>query len=146
MLGYDKDNVAPDFNLWKNRMHKNDYDEVNELLEAHKEGLTPTYESTFRLKSKSGEWRCILDRGKVVEWDQDGKAVRIIGTHQDITKQMEVDIALQESEKNYRTLVETSKDLIFKLNFVRKMLPGLKSLSVAILILNRHNDFFDLYR
>lgn len=116
MLGYDKDEIDPDFDLWKNHIHKDDYDEVNELLEAHKEGLTPTYESTFRLRSKNGEWRCILDKGKAVERDQDGKATHIIGTHQDITKQMEIDYALQKSEKNYRTLVETSKDLIFKLN------------------------------
>lgn len=116
MLGYDKAEIDPDFDLWKNCMHKDDYEEVNELLEAHKEGLTPTYESTFRLRSKNGEWRCILDRGKAVERDQDGKAIHIIGTHQDITKQMEIDYALQKSEKNYRTLVETSKDLIFKLN------------------------------
>ncbi len=116
MLGYDKADFGPDFDLWKNNMHKDDFEEVNELLEAHKEGLTPTYESTFRLRSKNGEWRCILDKGKAVERNQDGKAIHIIGTHQDITKQMEIDYALQKSEKNYRTLVETSKDLIFKLD------------------------------
>lgn len=35
--------------------------------------------------SSSGEWRWILDKGKIVEWDVNGEPLRASGIHQDVT-------------------------------------------------------------
>jgi signal transduction histidine kinase/CheY-like chemotaxis protein len=55
------------------------------------------------MKHKSGEWIWVLDRGRVHEWDKDGKPVLMSGTHQAITEQKRIEHALivakNEAEK-----------------------------------------------
>lgn len=116
MLGYDQNEFGPSVQSWKNLIHPDDVEEALQLLNAHIEGLTPYYEASYRLKTKTGGWIWVLDRGRVIEWDEDGNAVRAIGTHQDISKIKRMEMSLKQSEELYRTLVETTNDLIFKLD------------------------------
>ena len=87
---------------WKSQIHPDDLDMAMELLNAHIEGLTPYYEAEYRVKTPEDTWKWILDRGKVVQWDGKGNSLRAIGTHQDVTKRKETELALTESlnEKN----------------------------------------------
>lgn len=116
MLGYEENDFGPSVQNWKNLIHPDDVEEALQLLNAHIEGLTPYYEASYRLKKKTGGWIWILDRGRVIEWDEDGNALRAIGTHQDISKIKRMEMSLKESEELYRTLVETTNDLIFKVD------------------------------
>ncbi|HVG15868.1 MAG TPA: ATP-binding protein, partial [Chitinophagaceae bacterium] len=86
MLGYSSD----DFNNeddWRKRIHKDDIKRFNAASDAHIKGETEFYESLFRVQHRDESWLYILDRGKVVEKDANGKPTYFTGTHTDITKE-----------------------------------------------------------
>ncbi len=52
-----------------------------------------------RMKHKNGNWVWVLDRGKTFEWDEDGKPVRMAGTHLDITERKRAEEALRQAHE-----------------------------------------------
>ena len=63
------------------------------------------------MKHKDGRWVWVLDRGKVVEWDENGNPGRMIGTIMDITKNKQAEaeimatvIAAQKEAESFGTL------------------------------------------
>jgi PAS domain S-box-containing protein len=90
MLGFSREELDPTPAMWTSRIHPEDKPRVIEALNAHVEGRSAIYELEHRLQTKSGEWKWIQTRGRVVERDaHDGRALRITGTHQDISKRKE---------------------------------------------------------
>jgi PAS domain S-box-containing protein len=77
---------------------------------AHFEGSTDYYEDEYRVKTKSGEWKWIFSRGKVVERDLEGRPLRMAGTYQDITSRKQTEEALRQSEERYRTVADFTYD------------------------------------
>jgi len=100
MLGYRLEEVEPHVSFWEKLVHPDDMSAVWKALNDHLEGRTPYYESEHRLRCKSGEWKWILDRGKVHSWDEGGKPLRAAGTHTDITERKRGENALRQSQKN----------------------------------------------
>jgi len=93
-LGYEDTREISDALSFENLLHPDDRGRVPALLEAHVQGETPRYETEFRIRNKAGGWQWILSRGQAVERDAQGKALRIIGTHTDITRLKEVEAEL----------------------------------------------------
>ena len=89
MLGFRLDEIEPHVRSWEKLVHPEDIPRVTRVLTDHLEGHAPFYEAEHRLRTKFGGWKWILDRGKVVEWDGDGKALRATGTHRDITSEVQ---------------------------------------------------------
>lgn len=85
MLGYEDHEIGDGLHEWQDRVHPDDLPEVMTLLMPHMEGKTDSYSSEHRLRSKDGRWKWILDRGKVLARDGNGKPIRVVGTHSDIT-------------------------------------------------------------
>ena len=56
------------------------------------------------MKYKNGNWVWVLDRGRVVEWDEEGKPVRMVGTHQDITERKQAEKTLHEERNKLKRL------------------------------------------
>ena len=83
---------------------------MNRVVQAfndHVAGRSPMYECEHRVRHKSGEYIWIATRGKVVERDEKGNPLRIVGTSLDITDRKRAEEALRKSEEQYRMLVET---------------------------------------
>jgi PAS domain S-box-containing protein len=95
MLGYEPEEFATDYASWKNLVHPDDFEAVNkahsEHIHEHKD-----FRVELRMRKKSGEWCWILSRGMVVERDAEGRAIRMVGTHQDITARKWAEAALHE--------------------------------------------------
>jgi PAS domain S-box-containing protein len=89
MLGYQVDEVGNDLDEWSSRVHPEDLAKVEADLQAHFEGKTDCYENVHRVLTKSGEYKWILDRGRVLSRDVDGNPLRVIGTHTDVTERRE---------------------------------------------------------
>lgn len=92
---------------WIDLSHPDDLELSNQLLKQHFAGKTPYYECEVRMKHKEGHWVWVLDRGAVMEWTEDGKPLRMFGTHVDITRRKEAEQALSSSEERLRTIVDS---------------------------------------
>jgi len=106
MLGYAPEEIVPHVSSWERRVHPEDRDRVTMVLNAHLEGRTPSYETEHRIQAKTGEWKWILDKGKVIERDTQGRALRAVGTHLDITERVQdieeraqLDRQIQQAQK-----------------------------------------------
>lgn len=97
MLEYSLDEIGPSISTWEKLVHPDDMPLVSKVLHAHLEGKTPFYETEHRMKTKSGAWKWILDRGKVLERDNHGKPLRAVGTHLDITDRKQTEHQLREA-------------------------------------------------
>ena len=67
-------------------IHPNDIKRVTAAIEEHFEKKTDHFETTYRVMDKQENWVWVLDRGKVVERDEQGTPVRMTGTLKDITQ------------------------------------------------------------
>lgn len=96
MLGYSENELANNFSTWKDRVHPDNLEAIMSEIQKNLDGETDYYESVYRFKHKDGHWLWLLDRGKAI-YDDNGKAVRMIGTHTDITddKEMQLKYARQ---------------------------------------------------
>jgi len=107
MLGFNPGELPGDVSTWEKLLHPQDRAMVADVLQAHLRGDTPLYECEHRLRSRSGEWIWVLDRGRVVEWDASGAPIRAIGTHTDITARKRAERALllakEEAEAGSRS-------------------------------------------
>jgi len=116
MLGYGDDEIGDTLAEWSQRVHPEDLPLVQREIGRHFAGDTPVYRSIHRMRAKDGEWRWILDQGRIVQRGTDGKPVRVIGTHTDITEQRRTQERLEDlmaavaaSEAHYRSFFAEAK-------------------------------------
>ena len=74
----------------------------------HLSGSTDYYEDEYRVKAKSGEWKWILSRGRVMERDKDGKPVRMTGTYPDITDRKKTELLRREVHELNEKIISAS--------------------------------------
>ncbi len=101
MLGYSDDEIEPHVSAWERLLHPDDWSRAEQLNEAVARGVS-TYEGEFRLRHKDGRYIHVLSRGLPVRREPGGPAIRIVGTHLDITERKRAEAALRESEKALR--------------------------------------------
>ncbi len=100
LIGYDLEELEPiSIETWNNLVHPDDLDLFEKAVEDYFSGKVEMYECEVRMKHKNGHWVWILDRGKTVEWDEEGNSVRMTGTHVDISEQKENERLLKESQR-----------------------------------------------
>ncbi|NET39634.1 MAG: PAS domain-containing protein [Cyanothece sp. SIO1E1] len=106
MLGYEDHEVGSNLNEWDSRVHPDDKEQCYSDLNRHLNGQTPIYQNEHRVRCKDGTYKWILDRGKVIERDQAGKPLRVIGTHADITDRKRAEAALRQINEILETKVQ----------------------------------------
>jgi len=79
--------------------HPDDVGASDAALQAHLQGDTPFYEAEFRVRRPNGEWTWVLARGRVIERDPGGSALRVCGTYLDITEQKRLEEHLLQATK-----------------------------------------------
>jgi two-component system sensor histidine kinase/response regulator len=99
MLGYGPDELPPDAaSQWANLLHPED--RAATLAKAQQLIQDPGhYALEFRLRAKDGSYRWILSRGRVVERDAEGRPLRAVGTHADITERKRYEAELAEAKE-----------------------------------------------
>jgi PAS domain S-box-containing protein len=108
MLGFEPHEIENTLDEWKSRVHPEDLPRVLNEIEQHFAGKTPVYVSEHRLRCKDGNYIWILDQGKIMSRTRDGKPLRVLGTHLDITERKLADQALRESEGKWRSYIENA--------------------------------------
>ncbi|MEM9153249.1 MAG: PAS domain-containing protein, partial [Cyanobacteria bacterium P01_F01_bin.3] len=106
MLGYEDSDIGNSLEEWDSRVHPDDKAQCYADLERLMSGETLFYQNEHRLRCKDGSYVWILDRGKVIERDADGNALRVIGTHTDITTQKKTEASLRQLNEVLETKVQ----------------------------------------
>lgn len=107
ILGY---STIKDFedntDTWTNAIHPDDRDAAWKSISDHRNGLTPSHNLEYRMRTKDGEYKWILDHAKVVQFDENGVAIRMSGTHTDITDFKRTEEKLKISEERLKQEVQ----------------------------------------
>lgn len=103
--------------LWWDAIHHEDKGVLEENKQAYLAGLIDSHNMEYRIQKKDGSIRWLLDRGIVIEKDDDGLPLRVIGTQTDITEVKETQKALREEESKFRSLAESVPGVIYKYQY-----------------------------
>ena len=116
MLGYTLEELRPcNYAIWARLVHSDDLEEAEARLHRCVQGLDSFYEAEYRMRHKSGEWRWILDRGRVMTLDAAGQPLAMYGAHTDITERRMASDRLRQEQAFYRDLVDTQPGGIYRL-------------------------------
>ena len=99
ILGYPLDELPHDDRGWMVLVHPDDLSEAMAAREAHLAGQTSLYSAEHRMLTKSGGWKWVLGRGKVVARDAAGRPLRMVGTFSDITVRKELEQTLRRNQE-----------------------------------------------
>ncbi len=116
MLGYSLDEVEPCYEGWESLTHPDDVGPALQRIQDYLDGEGSHFEAQFRMRTKSGAYRWILARGKIVAYDDAERPTRLAGTHMDITHIKETEQRLsdtrQQAEQALAELQSTQAQLI----------------------------------
>ncbi len=96
-LGYAPDEIGSTLAEWDERIHPEDRERTWADRHRHLAGETAVYTSEHRLRCRDGSWKWILDRGRVILRDPQGKPLRAIGTHTDLSGRLAAEQALRDA-------------------------------------------------
>ena len=113
MLGFTPEEIGDSPDVWDRLVHPDDFAMVQQAVENHMSGLTPTYRAEYRMRTKDGGWRWIQARAKVVERAADGSPLRFAGTHLDVTEHKLAEQALARQHSIVDSLIENVPDHIY---------------------------------
>ncbi len=108
MLGYEDAEIGEDALSLRRVMHSQDWHFIHQELKAYLQGKRPIYEVEFRMRCKNQDWKWIRCRGQIIERDNNGIPVRMTGTYKDITEGKQAQYILQESERRFRAIFNSS--------------------------------------
>jgi len=106
MLGYTLSETEPTFDWGRALIHPDDLHDRDRDQVARSADESGRYHREYRMKTRTGQWRWILDRGKVVARSADGAPLRIAGTHTDITDLKHAQENLAREEAQFRFIYE----------------------------------------
>jgi PAS domain S-box-containing protein len=96
MLGYAEHEIEPNLSAWERILHPDDMSRARHVHDAVLRGA-PTYEGEFRLRHSEGHYIHVLSRGFPVR-SEDGRVVRIVGTHFDLTARRQAEAERAHTE------------------------------------------------
>ena len=99
LYGYTLEEMPDRPGVLDERTHPDDLASMRADRAAHVEGGTPSYVNEHRVRCKDGQWKWILSRGLVISRDAQGKPLRMIGTHTDITAEKEAQALRLERDR-----------------------------------------------
>lgn len=102
MLGYTLEEIKFNVKQWTDLHHPDDREAAWKSINDHLNGVTSIHRCEYRMLAKDGNYRWILDQAKVVERDENGKPIRMSGTHTDITDRKQIEEELKISQQQFK--------------------------------------------
>jgi len=120
VFGYEEDQVGESSSWWFGNIHPEDSIKMSIKLYSFIEQKTEKWQDEYRFKCADNTYKYVLDRGFLLK-DENGKAVRMIGALQDITKQKEEELRLKLLET---VILQTKESIVItESTFNKKLLP-----------------------
>jgi len=99
MAGYKVNAFPHSIEGFRKRIHPEDVHKIKSHLDKYIAGDIDRFDIEFRFANADTDWIWIRSRGKIAERDRNGKPVRFIGTHTDITEQKLAEESLRNMQK-----------------------------------------------
>jgi PAS domain S-box-containing protein len=112
LLGYQPDELPNRFDTWWQRVHPDDWAQVNRVMQRHLRRETPDYSSEFRMRHKDGHYLWILSRGQAI-FNDAGEPIRFIGSHTDVSDRKEIELALRHSQELLQLVFDNMPQRVF---------------------------------
>ena len=106
LLGYSGKELTGFMGHLKPLVHPDDYMMVKKAIVQHLRKRTPMYNMQYRMRHRRGHWIWVEDNGRVVAWNDEGRAIRMIGTRRDTTKERELEERLRLSASVFHQAAE----------------------------------------
>ncbi|WP_026713935.1 PAS domain-containing sensor histidine kinase [Flavobacterium daejeonense] len=120
VFGYEEDQVGDSSSWWFGNIHPEDSIKMSIKLYSFIEQKTEKWQDEYRFKCADDTYKYVLDRGFLLK-DENGKAIRMIGALQDITKQKEEELRLKLLET---VILQTRESIVItEANFNKNLLP-----------------------
>ncbi|MAK60214.1 MAG: hypothetical protein CMK09_04485 [Ponticaulis sp.] len=125
MIGYRREELRHDFSVWESLIHPDDFPRASELMNQFVTDQTRKYKIEFRMRHKLGHWVWVQARGKVFQRDAEGRPVRIVGVHQDISERKRMEIMKDEFVSTVNHELRTPLTSIFgSLDMLQRLCAG----------------------
>jgi PAS domain S-box-containing protein len=112
MLGYDPAEFHETNAAWRERLHPDDAQAVYQVYADYVAGRRPDYRVEFRQRTKGGDWKWILSLGKIMSRDAEGRPLRMLGTHTDLTERKRIEDELRHHREQLEEVVrERTREL-----------------------------------
>ena len=125
-LGYDKSEIPENvpYQFFTDKLHPEDFQKAMDAMRDHLYDKADVYEIEYRIKAKNGTFKWYYDRGKITQYDENGKPAFLAGIVFDITEKKETQLELEYKNRilseissidgltkigNHRTLIEHLK-------------------------------------
>jgi diguanylate cyclase (GGDEF)-like protein/PAS domain S-box-containing protein len=95
---------------WRALWHPDDLQRLDAFIRRNREARMTDFDAEFRVRDRSGRWRWLLTRGRVIERNTEGQPLRMVGMHHDITAHRETEEALRSSQAKFATMYQTMPD------------------------------------
>ena len=113
LLGHAWEDVPQRVEFFLQLVHPDDSEAVGKAVAEHLAGRSLVKELQVRLRTKSGEYLLVHDRGQVVARDAEGNATRMVGTITDITEKTRAANALQVSAERLQLATSAAEIAIW---------------------------------
>lgn len=142
MLGYDDDDIGDTVEVWEKLLHPDDKAHALAELERHIRNESKKYKNELRMRCKDGSYKWIQTYGHVMTRNKDGKPLRMIGTHVDITERKLSEMAVKNSEEKFRSIFNCSNDALLFVDDGR--IVECNQRAVVMFGMSSPNDFIGL--
>lgn len=105
MIGADPADVHENQDTWLERIQPDDRERASHALQDCLSGETAGYRAEFRLRRKDGTYFWLSTAGAVAGRDPEGRPLRMIGTHVDVTERKRGEEALARLNRDLEDLV-----------------------------------------
>jgi diguanylate cyclase (GGDEF)-like protein/PAS domain S-box-containing protein len=110
MMGYAPDEVQNGIDWLLGLVHPEDQPRLREAISDHTHGRTQYFETEFRGRTRSGDWKWIATRGQATQRDEDDSVLRLSGTHRDIDEQRRMRDRLDRANQRVKLLLEATDE------------------------------------
>ncbi len=154
MLGYTLEEINHSTKQWTDFIHPDDREKAIKSIHDTLDGLIKVHKIEYRMLHKDGSVKWVLDHANVVKRDENGKPIRMSGTHSDISEQKQAEIELHVAatvfESQEGMIITDSAGIILKINRAFTKITGYYAADVIgktprVLQSGLHDDvFYDL--
>ncbi|MBT9493206.1 MAG: EAL domain-containing protein [Paucibacter sp.] len=110
MLGYRVQDLAPHVSSWRDLLHPDDRAAVTAQLQPYLDGRAEHFTLQFRLRHRDGHWVWIHSNGRMMGRDAEGRVLRMVGTHLDISQIRSSEQQLQSQAEHTQAILDNMVD------------------------------------